>query len=98
MVTTTFSSAFFSLPSSWARLGSFQTAGSSSSALTSLRRRDFSSQSKIPPKFGGPLNQIGDLGADGVDVFDVHGESCAKNICVLQVKKAPQPVAGAFMK
>ena len=37
-VTTTPSSAFFSLPSSWAFLGSFQTAGSSSAALTVLRR------------------------------------------------------------
>ena len=39
-VTTTPSSAFFSLPSSWARLGSFQTLGSSSEALTVRRRSD----------------------------------------------------------
>jgi len=38
MVTTTLSSDFFSLPSSWAFLGSFQTAGSSSDALTVLSR------------------------------------------------------------
>jgi len=72
MTTTTSSSDFFSLPRAWARLGSFQTDGSSSSALTSARRRDFSSQSKIPPKLSGALSQVGDLGAQGVDVFDVH--------------------------
>jgi hypothetical protein len=38
MVTTTLSSDFFSLPSSWAFFGSFQTAGSSSDALTVLSR------------------------------------------------------------
>jgi len=38
MVWTTVSSAFFSRPSSWARLGSFQTAGFSSAALTSFSR------------------------------------------------------------
>jgi hypothetical protein len=38
MASTTPSSAFFSLPSSWARLGSFQTVGSSSEALTVLSR------------------------------------------------------------
>jgi hypothetical protein len=36
MVSTTFSSVFFSRPSSCARLGSFQTAGFSSAALTSF--------------------------------------------------------------
>jgi len=35
---TTPSSCFFSLPSSWAFLGSFQTAGSSSAAFTVRRR------------------------------------------------------------
>jgi hypothetical protein len=39
MVPTTVSSAFFSRPSSWARLGSFQTAGFSSAALTSFSLR-----------------------------------------------------------
>jgi len=38
MVPTTFSSVRFSLPSSWARLGSFQTLGFSSAALTSFSR------------------------------------------------------------
>jgi len=37
-VPTTVSSDFFSLPSSCARLGSFQTAGFSSAALTSFSR------------------------------------------------------------
>ncbi|MCY1373991.1 hypothetical protein D9M69_612990 [compost metagenome] len=37
-VTTTSSSDFFSLPSSWAFLGLFQTFGSSSDALTVLSR------------------------------------------------------------
>ncbi|CKR72369.1 Uncharacterised protein [Mycobacterium tuberculosis] len=37
-VTTTSSSDFFSLPSSWAFFGSFQTFGSSSDALTVLSR------------------------------------------------------------
>jgi hypothetical protein len=41
MVSTTVSSDFFSRPSSWAFFGSLQTAGSSSAALTSLRRFDF---------------------------------------------------------
>jgi hypothetical protein len=72
MTSTTSSSDFFSRPSAWARLGSFQTAGSSSSALTSLRRRDFSSQSKIPPKVLRALREVGQLGAQGVDEFDVH--------------------------
>ena len=48
-VTTTPSSAFFSLPSSCARLGSFQTVGSSSQALTVLSLSDLASKSKIPP-------------------------------------------------
>jgi hypothetical protein len=38
MVPTTMSSARFSRPSSWARLGSFQTFGFSSAALTSFSR------------------------------------------------------------
>jgi hypothetical protein len=73
MVSTTVSSAFFSRPSAWAFLESFQTVGSSSAALTSLRRRDFSSKSKIPPEVLRAVAQIGQLGAQGVDEFDVHG-------------------------
>jgi hypothetical protein len=48
-VSTTPSSDFFSLPSSWAFFGSFQTEGSSSDALTVLRRSNLASKSKIPP-------------------------------------------------
>ena len=50
MVNTMSSRDFFSLPSSWAFLGSFQTLGSSREALTVLKRSDFVSKSKIPPK------------------------------------------------
>jgi hypothetical protein len=39
IVVTTVSRLRFSRPSSWARLGSFQTFGFSSAALTSFRRR-----------------------------------------------------------
>lgn len=76
MTRTTSSRERFSLPRACARLGSFQTAGSSSSALTSARRRDFSSQSKMSPELSGALSQVGDLGAQGVDAFDVHVKSC----------------------
>jgi hypothetical protein len=69
---TTASSCFFSRPSSWAFLGSFQTAGSSSDALTVLRRSDLASKSKIPPEVGGTGLQIGERGADQVDAFCVH--------------------------
>jgi hypothetical protein len=71
-VRTTPSSCFFSRPSSWAFFGSFQTAGSSSEAVTVLRRSDLASKSKIPPEFGGAGLQVGQLGADLVDVFCVH--------------------------
>jgi hypothetical protein len=43
IVSTTVSSAFFSRPSSCARLGSFQTFGFSSAALTSFSRSDLRS-------------------------------------------------------
>ena len=43
MVSTTVSSDFFSRPSSCARLGSSQTAGFSSAALTSFSRSDLRS-------------------------------------------------------
>jgi hypothetical protein len=42
-VLTTCSSERFSRPSSWARCGSFQTAGFSSVALTSVSRCDLRS-------------------------------------------------------
>jgi hypothetical protein len=66
------SSCFFSLPSSWAFFGSFQTAGSSSEALTVLRRSDFASKSKIPPKLLRAGGEIGQLRADRIDAFCVH--------------------------
>lgn len=72
MVTTMPSSCFFSLPSSWAFFGSFQTAGSSSDALTVLRRSDFASKSKIPPEIGRPGLQVLQGGADQVGAFCVH--------------------------
>jgi hypothetical protein len=49
IVSTTPSSSFFSLPSSCAFFGSFQTSGASSSRLTSLSLAFFRSKSKIPP-------------------------------------------------
>jgi hypothetical protein len=42
-ITTTSSSCFFSLPSSCAFFGSFQTSGSSRAAVTVLRRSDLAS-------------------------------------------------------
>ena len=58
-VTTMPSSCFFSRPSSWAFLGSFQTCGSSSDALTVLRRSDLASKSKIPPEGCGAGGEVG---------------------------------------
>jgi hypothetical protein len=64
-VSTMASSAFFSLPSAWARSGSSQIFGSSSSRATSLRRADLTSKSKIPPQLrfaiAKPRQRIGDL-------------------------------------
>ncbi len=71
-VTTMSSSSFFSRPSSWAFLGSFQTEGSSSEALTVLRRSDLASKSKIPPEGLGPCAQVGEPRADLVDAFCFH--------------------------
>jgi len=66
------SSCFFSLESSWAFFGSFQTAGSSREALTVLRRSDLASKSKIPPEGLRAGGEIGQLRADQVDAFCVH--------------------------
>ncbi len=71
-MTTTPSSCFFSRPSSWAFLGSFQTCGSSSEATTVLRRSDLASKSKIPPEGCGAGGEVGQLGADLVDAFCFH--------------------------
>ena len=48
-VTTTPSSAFFSLPSSWARLGSFQTVGSSSAGVDGSQSFGFGIEVKDTP-------------------------------------------------
>jgi hypothetical protein len=53
-------------------LGSFQTVGSSSAALTVLRRSDLASKSKIPPEILGAGLQVLQGGADEVDAFCVH--------------------------
>jgi hypothetical protein len=71
-VKTIASSAFFSLPRSWARFGSFQTVGSSNSSLTCSSFSDFVSKSKIPPKFGFAGREIGEQGGEGVDAFGFH--------------------------
>lgn len=67
------SSDFFSLPRSCARLGSSQTFGSSSSALTCSSFSDFRSKSKIPPKILLARGQIGEQGGEGVEAFGFHG-------------------------
>ena len=79
MVTTTPSSIFFSRPSSWAFLGSSQTLGSSSEALTVLKRSDLASKSKIPPKFDGTNCEVGQSGANEVGAFCFHGASSLRD-------------------
>jgi hypothetical protein len=71
-VSTTLSSAFFSLPNSWARFGSFQMFGSSSSLLTTIRRACLASKSKIPPELAGAGAQVGEEGFDGVQALGFH--------------------------
>ncbi|ANC46105.1 hypothetical protein A6P55_19930 [Pandoraea pnomenusa] len=66
------SSDFFSLPSAWARLESFQMLGSSSSLLTSVRRACLTSKSKIPPELADASAQIGEQGFEGVEAFGFH--------------------------
>jgi hypothetical protein len=58
---------------SWAFFGSFQTAGSSSSAFSCSSFSDFLSKSKIPPKFGFAGGQIREQGGEGIDAFSFHG-------------------------
>jgi hypothetical protein len=53
-------------------LGSFQTLGSSSEALTVLRRSDLALKSKIPPEGLRAGGEIGELPADLIDAFCVH--------------------------
>jgi hypothetical protein len=60
MVVTTLSSSFFSRPRAWAFFESFQTFGSSSTRLTSSRRRALASKSKIPPELASATAQVGE--------------------------------------
>jgi hypothetical protein len=57
-------------------LGSFQTFGSSSEAVTVLRRSALASKSKIPPEIDCPSGQVDQGVADRVDAFCFHGKSC----------------------
>jgi hypothetical protein len=74
---TVLSRAFFSRPRSWARLGSFQSVGSSSAALTSVRRPNLASKSKIPPQVFAAGLQVRKLGFEGVEKFGFHGRFSA---------------------
>ena len=69
---TTDSSFLRSRPRSWARLASFQIAGSSASRTTSFRRLRLPSKSKIPPQFSGPGIEVVELIGDGVELFCFH--------------------------
>jgi hypothetical protein len=69
---TVFSSEERSLPRVWARSGSFQIAGFSSSRLTSSSRSTLASKSKIPPERIEAALQVGD--ALAVEV-EFHGSS-----------------------
>ena len=69
------SRAFFSRPISCARLGSFQSAGSSSAESSSIRRADLVSKSKIPPQVFAADLQVGELGCEGIELFGFHDES-----------------------
>jgi len=71
-VVTTPSRIFRSRPSSCARFGSFQSAGSSSLAAISARRRSLSSKSKIPPQFDAAGFDVGEALRRGVDTFSFH--------------------------
>ena len=66
------SSAFFSLPSSCARLGSSQIFGSSSSRSTSASRTAFTSKSKIPPQIGGASPEILEFRSDLIELLGFH--------------------------
>jgi hypothetical protein len=77
-VTTVLSSAFFSRPSSWARLLSSQMAGSSVSRVSSFSRVCLLSKSKIPPQFHCPVIEIVELVYDRVELFRFHGRYSKK--------------------
>jgi hypothetical protein len=73
MVTTTPSSAFFSLPSSWARLGSFQTVpGLLARQQRCAGVRLWHRSQRYPRKVFSPGAQVRELGADLVDAFCFH--------------------------
>src|SRR5258708_3492381 len=76
---TVFSSCFFSRPSSWARLGSDQTSGASSSLATSARRACLPSKSKIPPQLLRPRVQAGERRGDLIDAFGFHDGVAGEN-------------------
>src|SRR5688572_5346442 len=71
-VDTTASRDLRSLPSSCARLLSFQTAGSSISLATSASRFCFASKSKIPPQRRSTGRDVLKSFSYGVDVFCIH--------------------------
>jgi hypothetical protein len=70
---TVFSRNERSLPRAWARSGSFQMAGFSSSRLTSSRRSTFVSKSKIPPERIEAALEVGDALAVEIE-FHGSGE------------------------
>ena len=71
-VSTTPSSIFFSLPSAWACFWSSQILGSSRIWLTSVRRRDLTSKSKIPPKRLLASQQIIQGITNQIELFSFH--------------------------
>jgi len=77
-VSTTPSSAFFSLPSDWARSGSSQIFGSSSSRVTSVSRAALASKSKIPPHRPGAFPKARERVGDLVQGFGFHGGSARR--------------------
>src|SRR5688572_31234275 len=71
-VSTTASSAFFSLPISCARCWFSQSLGSSCSRFSACRRFSLASKSKIPPQLGRLRLQPGERGGDLVDALGFH--------------------------
>ena len=82
-VETTPSSCFLSLPSSCARLGSFQMPGSSSALATATSRSDLASKSKIPPQIGSALLQSGKRVGYLIDLLGFHIRSIHSRRCTL---------------
>jgi hypothetical protein len=67
---TVFSRNERSLPRAWARSGSFQMAGFSSSRVTSSRRSTLESKSKIPPERIESALEVGDAHAVEVEFHE----------------------------